>query len=214
MNDRTPTLEELIDAYISLEKRIHAFISGISGPVCGDCDTPCCEPRHCSDSDDSAWLQAIRARLAVGEAVTNENEMCFLGETGCTLPAGRPIICTAYICDDLHIDLHDTPEKNFLYQVASSLLNTVVRRIAGDLDLTELESLDTLTPRRRTKLLARIESAGECMTRICRIWEQQDQGQSQHQPREDLIFLARAAPFAAKAIRFPWEPPNLSLAGR
>ncbi len=214
MSDVTPTLEQLADGYIALEKRIHALISEIGGSFCDNCDDRCCEPRHCADSDDSAWLHALRARLGVERTAADAGETGFLGKRGCMLPAGRPMICTAYICDRLHMGLHATPLENYLYQVACSLLNMVVRRAAGDLDLTELDDLDVLTPRRRAKLLSRVKRADECMTRVRRLWEARDLDQPTQRVGSDLVFLARVAPFAAQGVRFAWEPPNLSLAGR
>ena len=208
----TPDLSQLALAYGRLEVRLHDAIDVMSQMHCAQCPTPCCESRHCSDIAESPWLLSVAKAMGADIPAGDSGEgLSFLGARGCTLPAGRPIQCTAYVCDRLSLTLGD-PVDAFLYHALSSVLPFVVRRIHGQLDLTDLEDPDDLTAGRRGRLLRRIDTAHQCLDAVAAVRADRTAGRAP--AADDLLLLARTFPFAARHVRFPGEAPDVSRALR
>lgn len=202
----TNTIEQLAEAYAQVEERMHRLIAGLSARHCSVCRTPCCKPMHCSSLLSSPWLRLVAAQRGVKIDKTCE-EVHFLGEAGCTLPAGRPIQCTAYVCPELEWLITD-PLERFVYQVLTGIPAAVVRCIAREYDLTEVADLSCLTKPQRKKLMTTLSRMRQCLERSERLLKQKNDHASSWNLTDDLLYLARAFPFAAKTVRFKGEPPR------
>ena len=213
MDTPTPSIDNLIDRYIGVEKRVHGIVSRFSGVICSQCTDPCCTSKHCSDIGESIWLQRVAQRDGNRLVARPDGSYSFLGEKGCTLTAGRPMQCTWYICDTLCLEICD-PLDHFLYQVASSVLVYIIRNISRGTDLLDIESMDELTPVRLRKLDRRLNEAHEMLDIVESLRADPDQAMPLRAAAVPLLKLARWFPFTAGRVRFAGEAPSLSAAGR
>jgi hypothetical protein len=206
-----PSLESLADDYIALAHEIHRFIGAMSGPSCASCQDPCCEPDHCSSLAESPWLQFVATRA--GATIPNATPYNFLGPNGCTLAAGRPIQCTVYICDPLALEIRD-PIDRFAYQIASDALPHVVRRLTRNLDLTDVEELDTITDKQRQRIAKRLTEAHTALKRVIHLRERRHEQAGVEKTLCELLRIAQLFPYAARHVRFDGNLPTLSSAAR
>jgi len=207
--------ENLVARYAGLEQRIHAAIRARSATYCANCKTPCCKDEHCCDVADSPWLRRV-AELADARTIdefTQEGPARFLGANGCRLPAGRPMQCTWYICDDLCLAISD-PLDRFVYQVISNLLGHVVRKITRNCDLVDIDDLECLTPAQRRKIATRLTEAERCLDIVLTIQSERKLNKPVDETASALLYVCRTLPFAAGTARFEGELPALSAAGR
>jgi hypothetical protein len=209
----TPSIDELADRYIAVEKRVHGIVSRFSGVICTQCKDPCCTSKHCSDIGESIWLQLVAQRDGNVLVPRQDGSYCFLGDTGCTLTAGRPMQCTWYICDTLCLEICE-PLEHFLYQVVSSVLVYIIRNISRGTDLLDIEALDELTPVRLRKLDRRLHEAHEMLDIVEALRANPAQSMPLSEAAIPLLKLARWFPFTAGRVRFAGEAPSLSAAGR
>jgi hypothetical protein len=210
-NTTIPSLETLADNYIALAKDLHIFISEMSGAMCAACTAPCCTPDHCNSLAPSAWLRFVAERA--GTTISNTAPLNFLSPTGCTLPAGRPIQCTAYLCDQLALNIRD-PIDRFAYQIASDALPHVARHLTRTRDLTDIEDLSELTDKQKLRIAIRIAEAHDCLTRVITLRKQRNQQASTEQIAFELLRIAHTFPYAACQVRFDGKLPSLSEATR
>lgn len=208
-------IETLIQRYAELEIRLHAEIGRISGSLCAVCKTICCHSRYCVGVTESAWLRAVAESIGTsippGEA--KEGELSFLSLRGCTLPAGRPMECTWYICDDINLAMPD-PLKRFVYQVFSNILGYVVSRATTDYDLIEIADLETLTVRQREKIDERITTAHKCMDIGLELLKNRHEPVPLEDTAGKILFLTRTFPYASGSVRFQGEQIPVSAARR
>jgi hypothetical protein len=206
-----PSLETLANNYISLATALHELIGEMSGVHCADCEDPCCSPEHCSSLEPSAWLRFVAERA--GATIPDALPYNFLGPTGCTLPVGRPIQCTAYLCDQLALAIRD-PLDRFTYQIASDALPHVARQLTRTLDLTDVEDLDALTDAQRHRMAKRIGEAHDCLKRVIALRSNRDGAARVEETATELLRIASIFPYAARQVRFDGQLPSLSQATR
>ncbi len=210
-----PDIDDLVARYAQLERRVHAAIRERSAAHCAACRTPCCKDEHCEDVADSPWLRRVVEKAAgrSPDALSRSGPARFLGSTGCRLPAGRPMQCTWYICDDLCLAIRD-PLDRFVYQVISNLLGHVVRSISRDHDLVDAEPLEDLTPAQRRKIATRIDEAEKCLDIVLAIQAARDDEEPVSETAAAMLYVCRTFPFVARTVRFDDETPALSRRGR
>lgn len=207
-----PTVDSLVRGYAQFEIRLHRTIAGMSGAECAQCPTPCCESRHCSDLLQSPWLMRVaRSSGADLEAARQGDGLCFLERRGCTLSAGRPLQCTAYVCDRLSLALR-APLDAFLYHALASLLPMIVRNVHGREDLIDVEDPSVLTPAQRKRLADRLATGRQCLDAVDALIAARRTPIPPDRMAEPLLLLARTTPFAARHVRLPGEPLDVSRA--
>lgn len=208
-------IDELVRRYAELEIRLHEEIGRQSGSICAACKAICCHSKYCIGVTESAWLRAVAESIGVavppGEA--KEGELSFLSIRGCTLPAGRPMECTWYVCDDISVAIPD-PLKRFVYQVLSNILAYVVRRATTDDDLFEVADLESLTVRQREKIGERITTAHRCIDVAQELLARRKEPLPVEETAEKVLFLSRTFPYASGSVRFKGEQAPVSAARR
>ena len=104
MSDGKPAMvEQLIPLHIQAESMVASKITPLTSQYCSVCETPCCDTAYCSETQRSDFLQQV-LRFQTGMIATDHN---WLSATGCTLKAGKPMVCQQYFCDTIR---NDQPE--------------------------------------------------------------------------------------------------------
>ncbi len=102
MTDRS--LATAIDRYARMEMRIGDLMPPTFAEGCATCDCPCCRPECGDEILASWWLKTVSEHVhgRWWQAPGRDRYPCrALGEAGCILRAGRPVICRSYHCEAL-----------------------------------------------------------------------------------------------------------------
>lgn len=118
-------LASMLEDYRSLEQRVSALMQGACAPFCSVCKNPCCRVEICREAAESPFLQAVQ-RLPSLEKSTFDRKSGYLSCTGCTLKAGRPPICHAFVCS-----LIITSQPSDLHRYALECLGDLVTHIGA-----------------------------------------------------------------------------------
>ncbi len=115
-----PELKDVIAAYARLEQDIGALVKRRSAVACARCEKICCRPDVGEQALESWWLREV-GRQAHGRWWPDDwrtrDQCAALGDTGCTLTAGKPMICWSFVCDlytEVYEDLWDAALYSFL----------------------------------------------------------------------------------------------------
>jgi hypothetical protein len=88
-----PDFDFMLEDYRSLELRVEVLMAAACTPSCKVCPTPCCRIAICREAVESPFLRAVH-----GSKQAFDTHHGYLGAAGCTLGAGRPPVCHAFIC--------------------------------------------------------------------------------------------------------------------
>ena len=88
-----PEIHSVLDQYRDLESRTASLMQGVCGQLCRACTASCCRVEICREALQSPFLRAVQ-----GTSTDFDDGLGFRGCNGCTLKAGRPPVCHAYVC--------------------------------------------------------------------------------------------------------------------
>jgi hypothetical protein len=88
-----PEIHSVLDQYRHLEARAASLIQGVCGQLCRNCAATCCRVGICREALQSPFLRAVQ-----GTSADFDVRLGFRDCNGCTLQAGRPPVCHAYLC--------------------------------------------------------------------------------------------------------------------
>ena len=95
MNDTDARLNNLIDLYIELEKKIKNLVHPFNRQFCAPCAEKCCKEEYCRESIDSPFLLKLIAK----QGISYDKQKGWLSPSGCRLAYGRPLVCYDFFCD-------------------------------------------------------------------------------------------------------------------
>jgi hypothetical protein len=112
-----PALDRTAGAAAAIRTRLDILfpiLDGLCEPTCPECRAPCC--RHATvafDHPDLIFLHLAGQAVPPLQPRTAPGGACnYLGPRGCLLPrAGRPWICTWYLCPSQKSLLQEEPAK-------------------------------------------------------------------------------------------------------
>ena len=134
--ERRAAIARTVQRYVALEQAIHAAHVPVCAPTCAKCVKICCAHRFCAEAIESPWLRL--AWQATGHTEDEFHpEQGWLRRTGCSLRAGRPPVCYAFLCSQILDPMRDQAEREFHLDQAS-LITAVGRRAYGQRALVEL----------------------------------------------------------------------------
>jgi hypothetical protein len=152
-----PDSESLLDAYRALELRVEILMSAACTPFCKVCPTPCCRISICKEAAESPFLLAVHASKQAFDPIRG-----YLGATGCTLGAGRPPVCHAFICGRI---LRQQPgeQRRFALECLGDLVGYLGKQVWMKRHLVEALTDADLRKANRTTFLARLTTGAEVM---------------------------------------------------
>lgn len=152
-----PDFESLLDAYRTLELRVEFLMSETCTPFCRVCPTPCCRIAICKEAAESPFLLAVHGSKQAFDAKRG-----YLGTTGCTLGAGRPPVCHAFICG--RILSHQSDEtRRFALECLGDLVGYLGKQVWMKRHLVEALMEADLRKANRTTFQARLTTGAEAM---------------------------------------------------
>jgi hypothetical protein len=152
-----PDFESLLDAYRSLELRVEALMSDACAPFCKVCPTPCCRIAICREAAESPFLLAVH-----GSKQTFDAKRGYLGATGCTLGAGRPPVCHAFICGRI-LSHQPNDQRRFALECLGDLIGYLGKQVWMKRHLVEALSAADLRKSNTTTFQARLATGAEAM---------------------------------------------------
>jgi hypothetical protein len=151
-------LQTAVADYAALEMEIDRLNRAKFAGLCAACRKPCCRADVCRDALESWWLRQV-SRHVHGtwwpDDWRTRAEPIALGETGCLLKAGRPLICRSFFCESFLTPCRDVWEVVF-YSFLSDLLSDAAR-LTSSVSLEQLDEADA--PDYAPKIAERIERA-------------------------------------------------------
>jgi hypothetical protein len=152
-----PDFETLLDAYRNLELRVAILMSAACTPYCKVCPTPCCRIAICKEAAESPFLLAVH-----GSKQDFDAKRGYLGATGCTLGAGRPPVCHAFICGRILSQQADE-QRRFALECLGDLVGYLGKQVWMKRHLVEALSDTDLRKANRTTFQARLTTGAEVM---------------------------------------------------
>lgn len=120
MTSQIKDLDRLVARYAALERQIGALITRCSTGICSSCEKVCCRADVGRQALESWWLRQV-SRHVHGRWWPDDwetAEQCVaLSKQGCTIEAGKPMICWSFVCDryaEAYPDLWDAAFYSFL----------------------------------------------------------------------------------------------------
>ena len=148
-------LTQAVADYAELDMEIGAVISRRLAGVCAACEKPCCRPDVCQQAVESWWLRTV-SRHVHGRWWPDDwetrNECIAMGDSGCMLAAGRPVICRSFVCDhytEAYRDLWEAALVSFV-----SDLPWEIGQLSGRVQLEGLDEDDV--PKYLDRIVERI----------------------------------------------------------
>ena len=152
-----PDFESLLDAYRTLERRVEILMSAACTPFCKVCPHPCCRIAICKEAVDSPFLLAVHGSKQAFDAGRG-----YLGATGCTLGAGRPPVCHAFICGRI-LSHQPDEQRRFALECLGDLVGYLGKQVWMKRHLVEALSDADLAKANRTTFQARLTTGAEAM---------------------------------------------------
>lgn len=91
---RIDPLASIIPDYITVEQKLLARVREVCLPFCSRCAVTCCAEQYCRESLESPFLM----RLVNLQELTYDHVNGWLGDRGCRLEFGRPMVCYEFFC--------------------------------------------------------------------------------------------------------------------
>lgn len=154
--DTQRLLHRFAAAYGDLEKQVLAAMTRCCGPFCARCAAVCCRPVYCREALESpflAWVRKAHAAHLPWSSTTG-----WLGDSGCRLAAGRPLVCYEFVCDGVLTGQPDARAVAVLKELAV-LLTRVGRRARAGHHLLEVRDFERVNWDRLEIQLAAAQAA-------------------------------------------------------
>jgi hypothetical protein len=142
-------LANLFDRYVILEKEIQKYIDPISRHYCRGCAGKCCREEICRESIESAFLSILVER----QRIQYDHRNGWLGDAGCRLDYGRPVVCYAFFCEEI---MKSHLYKTFPMQTMVNEFVSIGNKMHGNTHLVCISDLESLAPQKIEKLCKKI----------------------------------------------------------
>ncbi len=152
-----PDFESMLVAYRSIELRVQVLMSEACTPFCRVCPTPCCRTSICREAAESPFLLAVH-----GSKQAFDGKLGYLGATGCTLGAGRPPVCHAFICGRI-LSHQPGDQRRFALKCLGDLIGYLGKQVWVKRHLVEALSDADLRKANLTKFQSRLTTGAEVM---------------------------------------------------
>jgi hypothetical protein len=152
-----PEFGNLLVAYRALELRVEALMSAACSPFCKVCPTPCCRVAICREAVESPFLLAVH-----GSEKSFDPKRGYLGAAGCTLGAGRPPVCHAFICGRI-LSRQADDQQRFALECLGDLIGYLGRQVWMKRHLVEALSDTDLRNSNMTTFKARLATGAEAL---------------------------------------------------
>lgn len=152
-----PDFESLLDSYRALELRVETLMSAACTPFCKVCPTPCCRIAICKEAAESPFLLAVHGSKQAFDAKRG-----YLGATGCTLGAGRPPVCHAFICGRI-LSQQPGEQRRFALECLGDLVGYLGKQVWMKRHLVEALSDADLGKANRITFQARLTTGAAVM---------------------------------------------------
>lgn len=130
------TIDQLIETYAELERRVRALMTQLFSGTCGMCTACCCRADICEEATESAFLSKLLEKQGLKKADMDDS-YGWLDLHGCSLQYGRPPVCYEFYCDELLARLPDA-ETRYSAKVLGKLISHVGRDALGGWHLVEI----------------------------------------------------------------------------
>lgn len=157
-------LDSIIEYYGEFEIKVQKLIDQLFGSFCAECHDPCCRLDICEEGADSLFLQRVRAEHGQEEHMTDR--LGWLEATGCCLTAGRPPVCSEYLCDEILAKL-PTPFERYIALVLCKLITYIGENAVGELHLCEILHAADLEKVDPEAIRQRLAEADEAFNAVC-----------------------------------------------
>ncbi len=157
-------LDKFIEYYGEFEIKVQKLINQLFGQFCAECHDSCCRIDVCEEANDSLFLR--RVREATKQELAMNETYGWLDISGCCLGAGRPPICSEYLCEDVYAELK-TPIEKYIARVLCLLITFVGENAVGDLHLCEILHESDMEKVDPASLMNRLEIADEAFNAVC-----------------------------------------------
>lgn len=147
----------MLDDYRSIELRVEVLMSATCTPFCKVCPTPCCRIAICQEAAESPFLLAVHGSRQAFDAKRG-----YLGATGCTLGAGRPPVCHAFICGRI-LSQQPDDQRRFALECLGDLVGYLGKQVWMKRHLVEALSDGDLRKANRDTFRTRLTTGAEVM---------------------------------------------------
>ena len=151
----TADLARAIRDYAELEIEIDQLVRERDHGACARCEKPCCRADVCRQVVESWWLREVSRHVHGAwwpDDWETRDECIAMTETGCMLKAGRPVICSSFVCDRYVEAYEGLWEAAFVSFVSDLLWN--VAQLTGRVHIEQLAEDDA--PRYLDRIVERV----------------------------------------------------------
>ncbi len=142
-------MSEFIEAYRELEGEIGKRIYAVSHQFCQKCSQRCCKEVMCRESLESSFLRS----LGSAQQETYDEQHGWLGNDGCRLKYGRPLVCHEFFCDEILNSSSD--EMSAVRQLVAEFV-AIGKRAHRGAHLICIESLEKIPATKIEKMICSI----------------------------------------------------------
>jgi hypothetical protein len=158
----TVDINRLVQRYGLFEKRVRRWTESVCHPYCSDCRHVCCRDHFCIEVRQSVFLSRVASQFSP-QAVFHPTHG-WLGQTGCTLVAGRPPVCYEFVCRAIVDGVAGDSLRHHALLVVSMVMTYVGKKAIGGrhiVEATRLVDLNRINPKRFLSRLDQAEAAFE-----------------------------------------------------
>ena len=153
-------INRLVLRYGQFEKRVRQWTENVCRPYCSTCRHVCCRNHFCIEVRQSAFLARVANQFSA-QAVFNPTHG-WLGQTGCTLVAGRPPVCYEFVCRAIVDGVDGESLRHHALLVVSMVMTFVGQKAIGGrhvVEATRPDDLNRINPKRFLNRLDQAEAA-------------------------------------------------------
>ncbi|WP_419661484.1 uncharacterized protein Dvar_19170 [Desulfosarcina variabilis str. Montpellier] len=150
-------INRLVQRYGQLEKRVRQWTENVCRPYCSVCRHVCCRDHFCSEVRQSVFLSRVANQFSA-QAVFDPAHG-WLGQTGCTLVAGRPPVCYEFVCRAIVDGVAGDSLRHHALLVVSMVMTYVGKKAIGGRHVVEVTRSADLKRINVKRFLSRLDQA-------------------------------------------------------
>lgn len=150
-------INRVVDRYGRFEQRVRQWTERWCRPYCSICRHVCCRSHFCIETRQSVFLARVAERFSPGSVFSHANG--WLRETGCSLVAGRPLVCYEFLCRSISDAVIGDPHRYHALMVTSMVITYVGKKAIGGRHLVEATQTADLRRIKAQRFLTRLDEA-------------------------------------------------------
>jgi hypothetical protein len=151
-----PDLDNIIQQYLNLEKKVQAAMKAICGPHCRGCTKVCCREELCRETIEAPFLCLLREESLPSAPYSSGKG--WLTNTGCALSTGRAPVCYHFLCTDI-LAAQGARLDRYMLEVLAALINHIGKNALGSRHLVEILDIDDLHRIKLPRFLKNLDEA-------------------------------------------------------